>query len=321
MRGSQFQNYTTCHLTPPQFIRSSVAHGLQLEKISERSFVAVKWPRLRHGSFHIVAWSATAFDLTSNRTRLAMIFALMKKDQGIMTGHTTVEGAVFALIGLLLAFTISGALQRFDDRRQLVIQEANAASTAHDRLALFEGDLARELQTKLKQYLQARIDLYRMPHDFSLWKQTEFFSAEQQDNILYLKNRLWDAAVAACPQAGFRPACAQSLPSLASLFEVARMRVGASEKHPPHIIYVMLFGLGLGGSLLAGFGMAAAKSRSWIHMLIFASTLTITLYALTDMEHPRLGLIRIEGFDHFLIDAHQQMQVRSVEAGMVGSGR
>jgi hypothetical protein len=42
----------------------------------------------------------------------------LKKDQGIMTGLTTVEGAVFALIGLLLAFTISGALQRFDERCQ-----------------------------------------------------------------------------------------------------------------------------------------------------------------------------------------------------------
>ena len=38
--------------------------------------------------------------------------------------------------------------------------------------------------------------------------------------------------------------------------------------------------------------MAAAKSRSWIHMLIFAATLTVTLYTLTDMEYPRLGLIR-----------------------------
>src|SRR5512132_3163318 len=65
----------------------------------------------------------------------------LQKDAGTMTGLTTVEGAVFALMGLLLAFTISGALQRFDDRRQLVIQEANAASTAHDRLALFEVKL------------------------------------------------------------------------------------------------------------------------------------------------------------------------------------
>src|ERR1700730_11636756 len=237
-----------------------------------------------------------------------------------MAGLTTVEGAVFALIGLLLAFTISGALQRFDERRQLVIQEANVASTAYDRLALFEGDVGRNLQTNLKDYVEARIDLYRMPHDFSLWRRSELFSPEQQDKIVDLKNKVWDAMVAACPQASFRPACAQAVPALASLFEVARLRLGASEKHPPQIVYVMLFGLGLGGSLLAGFGMAAATARSWIHMLIFAATLTVTLYAVTDMEYPRLGLIRVENFDHFLVDARQQMQPRD-SVGTVGSGR
>ena len=55
-------------------------------------------------------------------------------------------------------------------------------------------------------------------------------------------------------------------------------------------------------------------------MLIFAATLTVTLYTLTDMEYPRLGLIRIEDFDHFLIDAHQQMHVRAV-SGTVSSVR
>jgi hypothetical protein len=244
----------------------------------------------------------------------------LKQDTGHMAGLTTVEGAVFALIGLLLAFTISGALQRFDDRRQLVIQEANAASTANDRLALFGGSVGRDLQDKLADYLQARIDLYRMPHDYSLLKRTEFFSREQQDHILSLKNRLWIAAVEVCPQTSFPPACAQALPTLANLFEVARLRQGAAEKHPPQVVYVMLFGLGLGGSLLAGFGMAAAKARSWIHMLIFAGTLTVTLYTLTDMEYPRLGLIRIENFDHFLVDAHQQMQMQD-SVGTVGHGR
>jgi hypothetical protein len=237
-----------------------------------------------------------------------------------MAGLTTVEGAVFALIGLLLAFTISGALQRFDERRQLVVQEANAASTAYDRLGLFEGDVGRNLQIKLKDYVEARIDLYRMPHDFSLWRRSELFSPEQQGKAVDLKNKVWDATVAACPQASFRPACAQALPALTSLFEVARLRLGASEKHPPQIVYVMLFGLGLGGSLLAGFGMAAAAARSWIHMLIFAATLTVTLYAVTDMEYPRLGLIRIEDFDHFLVDAHRQMQPRG-SVGTIGSGR
>ncbi len=186
-------------------------------------------------------------------------------------GLATVEGAIFGLMGLLLAFTISGALQRFDDRRQLVIQEATAATTAHD---------------------------------FLLVQRAEDFSDQQERKVLELKNQLWDAAVAACPQPNYRPACGLSLPALNSLFEVARLRAGAAEKHPPQIIYFMLFGLGLGCSLLAGFGMAASAGHSWIHMVLFAGTLTVALYTVTDMEYPRLGLIRIESFDHFLADAY-----------------
>src|SRR5215813_13102545 len=107
-----------------------------------------------------------------------------------MAGLATAEGAVFALIGLLLAFTISGALQRFDERRQLVVQEANALSTAYDRLGLFEGQ-AGDLRKKLKEYTEARIDLYQMPHDFSVW-QGEVWSRPQQVKIGELKDRLWD---------------------------------------------------------------------------------------------------------------------------------
>jgi len=42
--------------------------------------------------------------------------------------------------------------------------------------------------------------------------------------------------------------------------------------------------------------------------VLFAGTLTIALYIVTDMEYPRLGLIRIEAFDHFLTDVYEQMQ-------------
>ena len=223
-------------------------------------------------------------------------------------GLATVEGAIFGLMGLLLAFTISGALQRFDDRRQLVIQEATAATTAYDRLSLLGGDDARRLQSGLKEYVRARIDLYRMAHDFLLLERAEDFSDQQERKVLELKSQLWNAAVAACPQTNYRPACGLSLPALNSLFEVARQRAGAAEKHPPQIIYFMLFGLGLGCSLLAGFGMAASAGPSWVHMVIFAGSLTVALYTVTDMEYPRLGLIRIESFDHFLSDAYDQMR-------------
>jgi hypothetical protein len=227
-----------------------------------------------------------------------------------MAGLPSVEGAVFALVGLLIAFTISGALHRFDERRQLVIQEANAVSTAFDRLDLFEGESAKTLQKKLKEYVRARIELYRMPHDFSLLGGAEAWSQGQQNKIQVLRTGVWNATIAVCPQTNFHPACPQAVLAIGNVFDIVRIRAGAAEKHPPHIVYVMLFGLGLGGSLLAGFGMAAAKARSWIHMVGFAATLAATLYVITDLEFPRLGLIRIDDFDHFLVDAYEQMRIR-----------
>jgi hypothetical protein len=146
-----------------------------------------------------------------------------------------------------------------------------------------------------------------MPHDFLLLERGEFWSPEQQAKILDLKNQVWNATVSVCPQSNYRPACSLTLPALGNMFEVARLRLGAAEKHPPQIVYIMLFALGLGVRYFAGFGIAAVKARSWVHMLIFAGTLAITLYVVTDMEFPRLGLIRIDGFDHFLVDVYNQM--------------
>jgi len=117
-----------------------------------------------------------------------------------------------------------------------------------------------------------------MAHDFLLLQRAVRFFGPAGSKGLELKNQLWDAAVAACLQPNYRPACALSLPALNSLSEVARQRAGAAEKHPPQIIYFMLFGLGLGCSLLAGFGMTASAGHSWIHLVLFAGTLTVALY-------------------------------------------
>jgi hypothetical protein len=128
--------------------------------------------------------------------------------KGSIAGFAPAKGAVFALVGLLLAFTISGALQRWDDRRQLVVQEANAVATAYDRLALFEAALVHDLQHKLKDYVLARIEFYGAPHDFSPWRDSEeIWPAQRRDKIEALKDGIRDAAVAACPPTNFRPAC------------------------------------------------------------------------------------------------------------------
>jgi hypothetical protein len=64
---------------------------------------------------------------------------LAQDSEAAQVGFGVVEGAIFALMGLLIAFTFSGAASRFDTRRQLVVDEANAIGTAYLRLDLLAG--------------------------------------------------------------------------------------------------------------------------------------------------------------------------------------
>jgi len=61
---------------------------------------------------------------------------LRKDPEGARTGISAVEGSMFGLLGLLIAFTFSGAASRFDARRQLITEEANDIGTAYLRIAL-----------------------------------------------------------------------------------------------------------------------------------------------------------------------------------------
>lgn len=228
---------------------------------------------------------------------------LQKQGVDSMPGLNAVEGAVFALMGLLLAFAISGALQRFDERRSLVMQEAVAWKTAGDRLLLLDTAAQERLRPKLIAYADARLKIYKEPIDFSFTDQAAAYSREALQKAKLLRDELWRDAASVCPFGISNTGCVLFLPSLSAMFEAADLRRGANERHPPQAIYIMLFGLALGASLLAGFSMAAAKSQSLVHMAIFATALAVTLYIVTDIEFPRMGAIRVDYFDHFLVEA------------------
>jgi hypothetical protein len=98
------------------------------------------------------------------------------------------------------------------------------------------------------------------------------------------------------------------LPALNAVFDIATTRTMAAQMHPPKVVFGMLAGLALASSLLAGHGMAASRTRSWIHMVAFAAMMALAVYVILDMEFPRFGLIRVDAFDQVLIDVRASMK-------------
>jgi hypothetical protein len=90
-----------------------------------------------------------------------------KDSEAARAGLGVLEGAIFALMGLLIAFTFSGAASRFDTRRQLAVEEANAIGTAYLRLDLLPASAQPALRESFRQYVDARLTAYRKLPDIA----------------------------------------------------------------------------------------------------------------------------------------------------------
>lgn len=226
---------------------------------------------------------------------------LAKHPEAAMAGLGAMEGAVFALLGLVVAFTFSGAAARFDSRRQLIAQEANAIGTAYLRLDLLAPEDRGPLQAAFRGYLDARLDQTREVPGTAA-------ATAAEGKALRLQRAIWERAVAALPRAPLPSAPMLVVPALNELIDLAATRGAASRLHPPQVVYAMLGVLALAGALLAGFASAGTPVRSWLHELGFALIFAVTVFVIVDLEHPRRGLIRIDAADQPLLDLRAQMR-------------
>jgi hypothetical protein len=226
---------------------------------------------------------------------------LAKDPQGGMSGFGVAEGAVFGLYGLLVAFTFSGAGTRFDTRRELIAEEANAIGTAYLRLDLLPADSQLALRRLFREYLDSRLEVYRRLPDIDAVR-------AELSKCARLQVEVWAQAVAATRLPGGHPEAGKLLlPALNTMIDITTTRTMAARMHPPRIIFWLLFVLALVCSLLAGFEMASSKQRSWLHIMAFAAITVISVYVILDIEYPRTGFIRVDAYDAVLRELRDSM--------------
>jgi len=226
--------------------------------------------------------------------------AIRRRRASSLPSTESLETAVFALLGLLIAFTFSGALTRFDLRRSQAVDEVNAIGTAYLRVDLLPEPAQPGVRELLRQYVDARIDTYGKLPDLEGARDALARSQSLQAD-------LWRQAIAAAqsPASGLETRTV-FLPALNQMFDLATTRVAATQMHPPVVVYAMLVALALAAALLAGY-RSADGAQSSLHQIGFGAIVALTVYVILDMEYPRLGFIRIDAIDQLLIHARAAM--------------
>jgi hypothetical protein len=209
---------------------------------------------------------------------------------------SAIEGAIFGLFGLLLAFTFSGAVSRFDTHRQLLTQEASYIGTAYLRLDLLPAQAQPELRQLFRDYTTSRLHLY------------DAVDLEVSPETTRLQREIWQRSTAAAMSQGASPdATKLLLPAINDMIDITSTRQNAFNMHPPEVVYWLLFVFSGGAALMAGYSMKAGP-RDWMYSVALALAVTLTVYTILDVEYPRRGLIRLQQLDQTLISLRDSMK-------------
>ena len=209
---------------------------------------------------------------------------------------------MFALFGLLIAFTFTSAASRYETRRNLIVQHTNAIGTAWLRLDLLPAEVQQPLRQDFRLYVDGIIKIYgRMEETFEAVAQT-------MTHLLKVQDEIWKLAETVVSKDSRPQVATLVLPALNEMIDLGASRYAAARFHVSLVVIGFLIFLSMLASLLVGYGMASAQHRNWLHMILFALLISLTLYIIIDFEYPRYGIIRLDDADKLYIELRQAMQ-------------
>jgi hypothetical protein len=218
----------------------------------------------------------------------------LKPEGGHKTGgHEFLGAAVLGLLALLLGFTFSLSLTRYDERRNLVVQEANAIDVAWLRVQLLEEPYRSEISSALKQYTDARV----------AWSEADNGGFSP---TIALKDKVW-TAVAHLSQGGVSPIVVrQVIDPLNDAFDTQAARTASRAARIPAEVLVSLVLYATLSLMLLGYITAIDGPRKMVAMVLLLLLLTLAFSVILDLDSPRSGWILVS--QQPLIDVRASMR-------------
>ncbi len=196
----------------------------------------------------------------------------------------TVEAAMLALIGLLLAFSMSMAVARFDLRRELMVAEVDAIGTAWLRSGLMPEPTRSSLRSDLAAYAKTRVDLFEAPN---------YRTVAPEAKGEAIRTKVWEeAAVVAASDPRSIPA-GLLIQSLNDMIDLHTRRDVANVNHVPELVWWLLIFVTLLAMAAVGFNDAQGSRSNLGARIVLGLALSATFALTLDLDRPRRGIITV----------------------------
>jgi len=217
------------------------------------------------------------------------------------TQINTIQASLLGVLALLLGFTFSLSLQRYDSRSQAVISEANAMGTAMLRAQLLPATVRTETQNLLREYLDLRVLAGTISLD-----QAEERSAVLRESGQVLDS-LWRNALRAADQDASPVTTGLFIQALNELIDAYGTRDAALNRHVPEAVLFLLFGTFILTACLVGFASGVAGHRASFPTYILVALIVFLVFIVIDLDRPRRGLIEVS--QQSLVDLQANVDV------------
>lgn len=202
---------------------------------------------------------------------------------------STLQGALLALVGLLLAFTFGMANSRFEARKELVVREANDIGTTWLRTALLPDPERTQSRNLLQAYLSERIDFYENRDRSTDPAVLEAFLASSTRRL----DALWAEATRAADRSRGDHMVALYVESLNASIDTHSSRVAAARNHVPETTLLLLAALTAGSAWSVGHSAGLSGKRHFLTTTTFNLLIVLVIVVVLDIDRPRRGWIRV----------------------------
>jgi hypothetical protein len=197
------------------------------------------------------------------------------------------QTAIFGLIALILAFSFAFAAERFEARRALVVDEANAIGTAYARAVFLPTTERARFRGELIDYTKARLETYSNVSDAAAHR-----GSLERGKVL--QTRLWTTAADIARSDPRNLLYNEVANSVSETIDVADEQAAAFNNHVPlPIIGIALLSTIVGAALL-GLTFGRAKAPNAALSAIFCVLFAATIFTIIDLDHPAGGFISVD---------------------------
>jgi hypothetical protein len=225
----------------------------------------------------VVLWLATWLGASVFRRRRAL-------DEHSRSDYTSVAGAILTALGLIIGFSFSMSVSRYDQRKNYEEAEANAIGTEYVRAGLLPASDAARIRVLLTRYLELRI------MDYEASGEAELQRLKGQTG--QLQDQLW-SAVRDPGMAQPTPLAALAVGGMNDVLNSQGYTQAAWWNRIPESAWWLMAAIAVVGCALVGYGAQSIKAEAYF-IWVLPLVISISFFLIADIDSPRGGLIRVE---------------------------